>query len=144
MSLDTYNVKQKSKNIFGITIHLQFRLPKEDFKTKKPVDTVSELQLINIEMTFFFFCLPANDKMRHGHQEGSKRHQDTSNRYDLGSVELRTKIAHKGNHQQIPYRVIMIRRGDGEDTKAPSVRPPVDNISNGYMKKHCSITSEKA
>lgn len=57
-------------------------------------------------------CLPADDEMRHGHQEGPKRHQHTSDRYDLGSVEFGTKVAHKCNHQQIPFRMEMIRRGD--------------------------------
>lgn len=55
--------------------------------------------------------------MWHGDQEGPKRHQDTSYCYDLGSVEFGTKIAHKGNHQQIPYRVQMIRRGDRDELK---------------------------
>lgn len=54
--------------------------------------------------------LPADDEMWHGNQEGPKRHQNTSDCYDLGSVEFGTKIAHKGNHQQIPYQVEMIRR----------------------------------
>lgn len=55
-------------------------------------------------------CLPADDEVRHGDQKGPKRHQQTPDCYDLGSVELGTEIAHKGDHQQIPCRVKMIRK----------------------------------
>lgn len=69
------------------------------------------------------FCIPANDEMRHGDQEGPERHQDTANCYDLGSVKLGTKITHKGYHQQVSYRIKMIRRGHGNDSKALDMRP---------------------
>lgn len=72
-------------------------------------------------------CLPANDEMRHGDQEGSKRHQNTPDCYDLGSVELGTKITHKRNYQQIPYRVKMIRKEDGEESEAPNMRCTAQN-----------------
>lgn len=47
-------------------------------------------------------CLPADDEVRRGDQEGPKRHQQTPDCYDLGSVEFGAEIAHKGDHQQIP------------------------------------------
>lgn len=77
------------------------------------------LQCMHTDTTL---CLPANDEMRHGDQEGPKRHQDTSDCYDLGSVELGTKIAHKGNNQQVPYMVEMIRKGDGDESEALNMR----------------------
>ena len=58
------------------------------------------------------FILPANEEMGHGDQEGPKGHQHTTNCYDLGPVEFGTKITHKGNDQQIPYKVEMISKED--------------------------------
>lgn len=43
-------------------------------------------------------CVPADDEVRHGDQEGPKRHQQTPDCYDLGSVEFGAEIAHKGDH----------------------------------------------
>lgn len=62
--------------------------------------------------------LPADDEVRHGDQKGPERHQQAAERYDLGSVEFGTKITHKGNHQQISYRVRTI--GEGVDKKGRS------------------------
>lgn len=135
--LDTHNVKHRY-------IHQRLHF-------QSPSDTVTTLCLqlredLNQKNTWSKFlncnaciqsCLPANDEVRHGDQEGSKRHQDTSNCYDLGSVEFGTKIAHKGNHQQIPYRVEMIRRGDADESKALNMRPALEKISNIVFCKGC-------
>lgn len=83
-------------------------------KTKKYMGGICSPKCMHTDVTL---CLPANDEMRHGDQKGPKRHQQAPDCYDLGSVKFGTKIAHKGNHQQIPYRVKMIRRGDGDDPK---------------------------
>lgn len=62
--------------------------------------------------------LPADDEVGRGHQKGPERHQQAAERYDLGSVEFGTKITHKGNHQQISYRVRTI--GEAVDKKGSS------------------------
>lgn len=61
------------------------------------------------------FFLPADDEMRHGDQKGPERHQYTPDRYDLGSVEPGAKVAHKCNHQQIPFRDV--RKRETNDKK---------------------------
>lgn len=47
--------------------------------------------------------------MRHGNQKGPERHQYAADCYDLGSVQSGAKVAHKRNHQQIPYRDVRKR-----------------------------------
>lgn len=85
------------------------------------VTCVHQSSCIKKTLDLLRLCLPADDEVRHGHQKGPKRHQQTADRYDLGSVEFGTKITHKGNHQQIPYRVRMIREGDGDDREAENM-----------------------
>lgn len=69
--------------------------------------------------------LPANDEMGHGNQKGPKRHQYTADCYDLGSVEPGAKVAHKCNHQQIPFREVRkreanVKRAHGKGIKHPT------------------------
>lgn len=93
----------------------------------------------NCNACIYTLCLPANDEMRHGDQEGPKRHQDTSDCYDLGSVEFGTKIAHKGNNQQIPFMVEMIRKGDAYESKTLYVIPTALRI----LQRHFFIYTRK-
>lgn len=39
--------------------------------------------------------------MRHGHEERSKSHDQAANSNQPGTMELCTKVAHKGYHQQV-------------------------------------------
>lgn len=67
------------------------------------------------------FFLPANDEMRHGNQKGPERHQYTPDCYDLGSVEPGAKVAHKCNHQEIPFRDVRKREtNDKKGIKHPA------------------------
>lgn len=73
----------------------------------------SEIELKVHEPRLFtaHFSLPANEEMRHCNQKSPKRHQYASECYDLGSVQSGAKVAHKCNHQQIPYRDVRKREG---------------------------------
>lgn len=75
------------------------------------VKSETELQVSELRLFTAHFSLPANEEMRHGDQKGPKRHQYASHCYDLGSVKSGAKVAHKRNHQQIPYRDVRKREG---------------------------------
>lgn len=73
------------------------------------VKSENELKMCEPRLFTAHFSLPANEEMRHSNQKGPERHQYASGCYDLGSVQSSAKVAHKRNHQQIPYRNVRKR-----------------------------------
>lgn len=92
--------------------HLNLCVSKRAKITKFRVKSEIELK---VRLFAAHFSLPANEEMRHGDQKGSERHQHASDCYDLGSVQSGAEVAHKRNHQQIPYSDV--RKREGTDRK---------------------------